>query len=203
LHAAVGEIARRSAEAPAGAFIAVLAYAAAGALFIPVTLLATATLAVWPGVAVAWAGGVLSATLSHAIGGRVGDRGLPWVPARIAAVLRRILTRQAFWSVVLMRLLPLGNFGALNIVAGAVRVPRRSFVLGNMVGLLPGLLGLGVVVDRLIAVQRRPSLFNIGAAIAVLAVVAAIAVIVKRRLAAPPRSGASGKSAIDVPEGAG
>ena len=128
-HAALTELTAWIAEKPAGAFIATAVYAAAGAVFIPVTLLATATLTVfgaWPGVAIAWAGGVLSATLSHAVGLRLGDRALTWLPARLEKNLRRILTRRAFWSVVLMRLLPLGNFGALNILAGAVRVPRRS-----------------------------------------------------------------------------
>jgi phospholipase D1/2 len=184
-HAALQDATARIAEAPGGALIAVAAYAVAGVLFVPVTLLATATLTVfgmWPGVAVAWAGGVLGATLSHALGRRLGTRVLRWIPARVGRAVQRLVTRRAFWSVIFMRLLPLGNFGALNLLAGAVEVPRRSFVLGNIVGLLPGLVGLGVVVDRLVAVLRRPSLFNVVAAIALLALVTVLGAILKRRL---------------------
>jgi phosphatidylserine/phosphatidylglycerophosphate/cardiolipin synthase-like enzyme/membrane protein DedA with SNARE-associated domain len=190
-HLAVKHLTRRIADAPAGPLIAVACYAAAASLFVPVTLLATATLAVfgmWPGVAVAWVGGVLSATLSHAVGARLGDRALRWLPRRLGDGLRRILTRQAFWSVVLMRLLPLGNFAALNLVAGAVKVPRRSFVWGNLAGLLPGLLGLGVVVDRLLALLRRPTVLNVGVASALLALVIGAGAILKRRLTRPPRA---------------
>ncbi|HET6151148.1 MAG TPA: VTT domain-containing protein [Polyangia bacterium] len=195
-HAAVKDVTARIAEAPAGPLIVTLAYAAAATIFVPVTVLATATLAVfglWPGVPVAWVGGVLSAMLSHAIGMRLGARAMAWLPARMGNGLRRILTRQAFWSVVLLRLLPVGNFAALNLVAGAVKVPRRSFLWGNMAGLLPGLFGLGLVVDRLIAVLQRPSVFNVAAAVVMLALLAVLGAILKRRLTAPPRGRSPGQ----------
>jgi phospholipase D1/2 len=88
--------------------------------------------------------------------------------------------------VVLMRLLPLGNFAALNLVAGAVKVPRRSFVWGNLVGLLPGLLGLGVLVDRVLALLRQPTALNVGVTIALLALLVVGGTILKRRLTGPP-----------------
>jgi phosphatidylserine/phosphatidylglycerophosphate/cardiolipin synthase-like enzyme/uncharacterized membrane protein YdjX (TVP38/TMEM64 family) len=186
LHASVLRMATLIAERPAGGLIAVIVYAVAGTLFIPVTLLATATLTVfglWPGVVVAWAGGVLSATLSHTIGAALGQRAVAWIPERVGTSLRRFLTRQAFWSVVFMRLLPLGNFGALNTVAGAIKVPRRSFILGNMVGLLPGLIGLGVIVDRFLAVLRYPSAANVVVVVALVALLGWLGAMVRRRYA--------------------
>jgi len=95
--------------------------------------------------------------------------------------LRRFVGRRAFWSVVLMRLLPVGNFGALNLLAGAFKIPRRSFVLGNAAGLLPGLLGLGVLVNRALAALRRPSALNVGLAMVVAAAVMALGVVARRR----------------------
>ncbi|MEP6653593.1 MAG: VTT domain-containing protein [Myxococcales bacterium] len=190
LHADVLRFATFIAERPAGGVIAVLVYAVSGALFVPVTLLATATLTVfglWPGVLVAWAGGVLGATLSHTIGAALGQRAVAWIPERVGTSLRRFLTRRAFWSVVFMRLLPLGNFGALNTVAGAIKVPRRSFILGNIVGLLPGLIGLGVIVDRFLAVLRHPSAANVVVVVALMALLGWLGAIVRRRYApAPP-----------------
>lgn len=152
------------AERPAGTLLVVLFYAIAGALFVPVTLLATTTLAVfgmWPGVAIAWTGSLLSATLSHTVGRRLGPRVVTWLPSRVEKSVRRFLERQSFWAVVFMRLLPLGNFGALNLAAGALGIRRRSFVLGNMAGLLPGLFGLGVVVDRTLALLYQPTTLNV------------------------------------------
>ena len=140
----------------------------------------------WPGVAIAWAGGVLSATLSHLLGGWLGPRLLRRLPDRIERSVRRFLRRQGFWSVIFIRLVPLGNFGMLNLVAGGLHVPRTSFVLGNMVGLLPGLLGLGMIVDRLRALLRNPSPINVALAGAVLLVVLGLAMLAKRRFRPEP-----------------
>ena len=173
---------------PAGAFLTFAGVALASFVFVPITLLATATLTVfgvWPGVPIAWMGAVLGATLSHAVGARWGRRVIAWIPARLAATLRRSLGRRAFWSVVLMRLLPVGNFGALNVLAGAFKIPRRSFILGNAVGLLPGMLGLGVLVNRAIAALRQPSLANMVTMAAVAAAVTTLAIVARRRFGAP------------------
>jgi phospholipase D1/2 len=184
LYRLVTSVVHAAAAQPAGALLAVPFYVVAAVLCIPVTLLATATVAafgLWPGVPVAWAGGVLGAMLSHLVGGLLGPRLLRWLPERIELSVRRFLRRRGFWSVIFIRLVPLGNFGMLNLVAGALSVPRSSFMLGNMVGLLPGLLGLGFVIDRLGALLREPSPTNVILALAALAAVAGLAVLAKRR----------------------
>jgi phospholipase D1/2 len=176
------------AAQPAGAPGAVLAIALAAMVFIPITLLATTVLTVfppWPGIAIVWTGAVLSALGSHLVGSRLGPRAVAWLPQRWFAGVRRFLGRRAFWSIVLIRLLPVGNFGALNLFAGAMGVPRRAFLLGNMVGLLPGLVGLGLFVNRAIAALRHPNLPNIGIAAAIIGIGIAMGVVLKRWLRRP------------------
>jgi phospholipase D1/2 len=178
-------LASRLAQERAGPLLAVGAIALASALFVPITLLGTTTLAVfgaWPGVPVAWLGAVLGATLSHAVGLRLGTRVMRWLPGGVESNVRRLLRERAFWTVVFMRLLPVGNFGALNLLAGAFKIPRRSFVLGNIVGMAPGLLGLGVFVDRAREALRHPSALNVAVALAVAVLTTVLTVILKRRL---------------------
>jgi uncharacterized membrane protein YdjX (TVP38/TMEM64 family) len=185
--AAAVDIANWLAARPAGPLLAVVVVAVASCLFVPITVLATATLTVfgvWPGVPVAWIGAVLGATLSHAIGEHWDQRVTGWFPLRFAATLRRFLGRSAFWSVVLMRVLPVGNFGVLNLLAGGFKIPRRSFVLGNAVGLLPGMLGLGVLVNRALAALRHPDPINIGVALAVVVAATGLGILAKRRFGA-------------------
>ena len=173
------------AAKPAGPFLAVGTIAIAGALFVPITLLGTTTLAVfgaWPGVPVAWLGAVLAATFSHAVGMRWGTGVMRWLPGKVEGNLRRLLRERAFWTVVFMRLLPVGNFGALNLLAGAFKIPRRSFVLGNIVGMAPGLLGLGVFVDRARAALRHPSPLNVTIALVVAVLTTVLTMVLKRRL---------------------
>ena len=47
-----------------------------------------------------------------------------------------------------MRLVPVGNFSLINIAAGAMGIPFRAYMLGNLLGLLPGLLLLTFFADR-------------------------------------------------------
>jgi uncharacterized membrane protein YdjX (TVP38/TMEM64 family) len=42
------------------------------------------------------------------------------------------------------------------MLAGALRIPVRDFALGNMVGLLPGILALTLLADRLAGVLQHP-----------------------------------------------
>jgi len=105
--------------------------------------------------------------------------------------LRRFAGRRSFWAVVLARLLPLGNFGLLNLLAGAIGMPRRAFVCGNMLGLLPGLLGLGVFADRAIHAIRNPSVLNIGVAAVVVGAGVLSGILLKRRLDRRVPSGAT------------
>jgi phosphatidylserine/phosphatidylglycerophosphate/cardiolipin synthase-like enzyme/uncharacterized membrane protein YdjX (TVP38/TMEM64 family) len=189
VHGLISGAVQSASEQRGGSLLAVLLYCVAAVVFVPFTLLATVTLAVfgmWPGVAIAWAGGVLSATLSHRLGGLFGPRLLRWLPARVELSVRRFMRRQGFWSVIFIRLVPLGNFGALNLAAGVLHVPLTAFVLGNMVGLFPGLLGLGIIFDRLRVLLRDPSPTNVALAGAVLLVVAGVAVLAKRRFRPEP-----------------
>lgn len=184
LHGWLTDAALGIANNPARGLVVVVCYMLATVVFVPITLLATTTLAVfglWPGAAMAWVASVLGATLSHAIGRRLGPRVMAWLPERIESSVRRFLKRQAFWAVIFMRLVPIGNFGALNLVAGALKVPRRSFILGNMVGLLPGLCGLGVVVGRVVSLLRHPSFTNLLVTSGVVGGVTILAMLVKRR----------------------
>ncbi|HEX2657549.1 MAG TPA: VTT domain-containing protein [Polyangia bacterium] len=185
------EVANELASRPAGPVLAFIAVAVASSLFVPITLLVTATLTVfglWPGVPVAWTGAVVGATLSHAIGGRWGQRVPAMFPARFSATVRRFLGKSPFWSVVLMRVLPVGNFGVLNLLAGAFKIPRRSFVFGNALGLLPGMLGLGVLVNRALAALRHPDPFNISVAVVVVLLLAGLGVLAKRRFGGPGKA---------------
>jgi phospholipase D1/2 len=199
LRGAVDAVLLGIARRPAGTLFAVSFYAIAGALFVPVTLLATTTLAVfgmWPGVAIAWMGSLAGAALSHDVGRRIGPRLLAWLPSRIEKSMRSFLERQSFWAVVFMRLVPLGNFGALNLAAGAIGTPRRAFVLGNMVGLLPGLFGLGVIVNRTMALLYRPTLLNLAVFIALAGAVIGATLWMRRRYKPPVRMKKSAARAV-------
>jgi len=60
-----------------------------------------------------------------------------------------------------------GSFSLINLLAGALEVRFRSYFLGNLLGILPGILGLTLFADRLGNTLAQPDLKN-GAVLALL-----------------------------------
>lgn len=120
------------------AFVAV--YALATVLLLPgapLTIAAGLLFGPIVGVACAWAGASLGASGAYGIA-RAG-RGAPhaWLHRRFARATRFVEER-SLGSVLLLRLVPLVPFNALNYGLGFAGVPPRAYVLGTMIGILPG-----------------------------------------------------------------
>jgi uncharacterized membrane protein YdjX (TVP38/TMEM64 family) len=74
--------------------------------------------------------------------------------------LQRQLVARGVLAVFTVRLLPVGNFTLINVAAGALRIRFRDFMLGNLLGLLPGVLGLSFFADRLGQAVQNPGATN-------------------------------------------
>jgi uncharacterized membrane protein YdjX (TVP38/TMEM64 family) len=85
-------------------------------------------------------------------------------------------------AVATLRLLPVAPFSVVNIVSGAFKVPPRDYLVGSLLGLVPG-----IVVTNLFARQFESAIRNPGIGtfliLAALIVVSVIGTIwLKRRL---------------------
>lgn len=92
------------------------------------------------GTAVVWVGANLGATLAFVFG-RTLARG--WVAARVEgnprfAAIDRAVGREGLKIVLHARLSPIFPFNLLNYVFGLTQVSLRDYVLGSLVGMLPG-----------------------------------------------------------------
>ena len=83
--------------------------------------------------------------------------------------LRTQLSGRGFRAVAAARLLPLGHFTVVNLLAGGIRVPLGTFVLANVVGLLPGIMLLSFFADRLWQLVRAPNLVDLALVITIAA----------------------------------
>ncbi|MFL6714916.1 MAG: VTT domain-containing protein [Burkholderiaceae bacterium] len=164
--------AARALEAmPFTPLIAVAAFALAGALMVPVTLLIAVTGIVFGpayGALYAIAGSTLSAALSYGLGWWAGrDTVRRLLGARVHRLSRRI-ARRGILAVTVVRVLPVAPFVVVNVVAGASHIRLRDFLIGTVLGMAPGIVLTVTFVHQLAEAVRRPSL----GAVAVLAVVA-------------------------------
>jgi uncharacterized membrane protein YdjX (TVP38/TMEM64 family) len=75
--------------------------------------------------------------------------------------------------VITVRIVPIAPFVIINLVAGASHIRFRDYLLGTALGMAPGIAGITLFADGLVAAVRDPS----PTTLAVLAVIAlAIAV---------------------------
>jgi phosphatidylserine/phosphatidylglycerophosphate/cardiolipin synthase-like enzyme/uncharacterized membrane protein YdjX (TVP38/TMEM64 family) len=181
---------RALASHPAAPLLVFAGYLAGALVFFPITLLLGATALVFPApVAVVYClgGALTSAATTYGIGRLIGHFRPRWLAGPRAVRVRDQLRRRGTLAIVAARLLPVGNFSLINIIAGALAIPFGKYMLGNAIGLLPGVLALNLFADRLGAALRNPQARNF--ALLALLVVAIWVVMwsLRRRMARPKR----------------
>ena len=141
----LAELGHVVASSPAAPGLVIAAFVAGGLVLFPITpLLAATALLFAPTRALAFglAGALSSAVLLYVIGRRVGRARPEWLEGPRVAPVRARLQRRGVLALTALRLVPVGNFSVSNMVAGAIAIPFRDYLLGNTLGLLPTLLVL-------------------------------------------------------------
>jgi phospholipase D1/2 len=142
----------RELRASRFAFAYVLgAFVLASLVFIPISLLQVGTvLALGPleGAPCAYVGTLVSAGLGYGIGHLLGQDALERIAGQRLRRVYALLQGRAFHATVVARLMPIGNFNVINLIAGSLAIPFRWFVLGNAVGILPGLTLIALFVEQ-------------------------------------------------------
>lgn len=161
------------------------AYVAASLSAVPLVLLVVATAVLFGPLAAlgyALAGGFVGGALGFALGRALGrDVVRDLAGARVNALSRR-LARRGLLAVIAVRIVPVAPFTIVNLVAGASHIRLRDFLLGTVLGMVPGTLAVAVFSDRLVAALHAPSPATLATLAGVVAVVAAGAVLVRRWL---------------------
>jgi phospholipase D1/2 len=147
--AELGHVVASSPTAPA---LVIAVYVAAGLVLFPVTLLLAATALAfepWHALGLGLAGALASACVGYAVGRLVARRRPRWIEGPRFAPFRARLQRRGVLTMAVSRLVPVGSFTLANVVAGAIGIPFRDYLLGNGLGLLPGLIALTLLSHEL------------------------------------------------------
>jgi phospholipase D1/2 len=174
--ATIGAWLERVSETPIGMLWVALLFAVATALGMPVTVaIGAAALALgpWRGFCVSLAGSAGASAAGFWLGRRLGYERTTEMGSKAIGRLRRVFKNRGVLTVTVVRVLPIAPFTLVNAVAGASGVRVRDFVLGTLIGMVPGMLGMSLLIDRLLAALRHPSAVTV---ILLLAVTAALVV---------------------------
>ncbi len=164
---------------PWAILIVVLVFVLAGAIVFPLNILILTTAAVfgpWLGILYGGAGTVCSGLVMFLIGSRLGREALYRMLGERWRHGLEGVRKRGLLAVVTLRLLPIAPFTLVNLAAGASGIRFVDFLVGTLIGMLPGLVLLSVMGDRIIRVLAEPSAWDI--AILVLCVAALIGLAV-------------------------
>ncbi len=143
---------------------AIAAFVVGGLVVFPVLVLIAATAAAlgpWLGFATAMAGVTLSAFILFAIGRLLGRERLQHLLGRRAARIQQRVVGKGVLAVVVIRMIPIAPFSLVNVVAGASTLPLRDFLVGTVLGMMPGILAMAVLGAQIADLARNASWSNL------------------------------------------
>lgn len=148
----IASLARSLRESPWAPAYIVVAFSLGSMLFFPITALQTATVLVFDPLqafAYGYVGTMFAAMMTYWVGRLLGSEVLAYVRGPKIARFQQLLRTKAVRASIAARLLPVGNFTLINMLTGSMHVPFGSYVLGNLVGIVPGLVLLTLFADQL------------------------------------------------------
>jgi len=162
-----------------------ISYVVAGLLMVPVTLLIAVTGIVFGplrGSLFAIGGVLLSAAVAYGLGHWLGrDTVQRLLGARINRLSRRIAKR-GILAIVVVRMLPVAPFTVVNIVAGASHIRLADYLIGTVLGMLPGIVLTVTFVHHLAEAVRNPSFGTVAVLAAVATLIIGVAMGLQRLL---------------------
>jgi phospholipase D1/2 len=143
--------------------VVVAAYTPASFVMFPrwiITMTAVIAFGPWEGFVYGMSGLVLAALVSYFPGRLVANDTVSRLAGPRMKRVANIVKRRGLLAVSIVRLVPIAPFPVVNIVLGALRIRVRHFVLGTMLGMLPGMLAATVLSDQLAAALEDPTSVN-------------------------------------------
>jgi uncharacterized membrane protein YdjX (TVP38/TMEM64 family) len=157
---------RTSAWAPV---IVIAAFILGGLIMFPLTLLITATAIVfdpWMAIALSLTGSLANAMTLYAIGHRIMRETMMHAFGKYVEKLRSALDRSGIIAVATIRMVPIAPFTLVNLAAGSIDVRFRDYVIGTLLGILPGTIALTAFGHQLREIMEHPTLSNVGLLVA-------------------------------------
>ncbi|NNJ96735.1 MAG: TVP38/TMEM64 family protein [Gammaproteobacteria bacterium] len=149
-------------------------YVIGGLVAVPVTLMIVATVAVfgpWTGAVYALVGAEMAALAAFGVGHAIGRDIVSRIAGSRVNRLSRKLSERGVLTITTLRVVPVAPFTVINIIAGISDIRLRDFAIGSFIGMLPGVMAISLLADRIIASLKNPSTTSIIVLVAVIALV--------------------------------
>lgn len=156
-----------------------------GLLLVPVTIMIIVSVITFgpvTGFLYALSGSVISGLVGYGMGRTIGKNAVRELAGRRINEISRQLARRGTLTMVVVRIVPVAPFTIVNIVAGASHIRFKDFLLGTLFGMIPGILGVTILTDRVDATLKSPDWQTILTLIVASIVVLTVGYILSKRL---------------------
>jgi phospholipase D1/2 len=163
-------------QSPARHFYLLGAYVIGSILLVPITAMILVTAIIFGpvmGSLYSIVGSLVGAAVTYAIGRFLGQDFVRKIAGAKWQRLEQKIGQSGIVAVATLRLLPIAPFTVVNIISGAFKVPLRDYILGSLLGLLPGILITNLFAHQFTSAIRNPGI----GAVLVLAVLIIITIV--------------------------
>jgi phospholipase D1/2 len=172
-------------ENPMALPIVILIYVVGGIVMFPVLLLIFMTVFTFEplaGILYSLAGCLSSAIAGYGAGNVIGFDLVRRLARGHLNQLSRRLARHGLDAIIFFRLVPILPFTVVNLIAGASRLRLRDYILGTVIGMVPGILFITLFQTSLARAISNPQLLHFFILITITAIIIAATHILKKWL---------------------
>ena len=144
--------------------IVVAAYTPASYTMFPrwfITMISVIAFGPWRGFVYGMCGMIVAAIVSYMPGRLVRRDTVRRLAGPRLNRMSAALYHRGALAVAIVRLLPIAPFVVVNLVMGAMRIRLRDFVLGSLVGIVPGMLAATVLSEQISRLLVAPAEINV------------------------------------------
>ncbi len=182
----VVEWARAAGKARWAPLVVIAIYTPAVFLMFPrplLTLFSVIAFGQWWGFGISLAGIMVSALATYFVGRSLPEKTVHRIAGRKLEATTKAIRRRGLMSVFAVSIAPVAPFPVVGMVAGAVHIRLWHYVVGTGLGMMPGTIATTVFAKQIEAALEDPSRINYWVVAAVLIVLIALVVFVRRWLA--------------------
>nr|WP_299245961.1 TVP38/TMEM64 family protein [uncultured Halomonas sp.] len=139
-------------DSPLAVLVVTGVYVLASLVMFPLSILVAVTgllFGPWWGFGYSLAGSLATSVVTFWLGHRLGRDALLRYGGQRLNKVARLLAGRGVRTMTLINLLPLAPFTLTNMLAGAFHLKFRDYMLGSLIGIIPGLIGVSLLGSQL------------------------------------------------------
>jgi phospholipase D1/2 len=168
---------------PWGPGLLVTGFVLGSLIAVPVTLLILVSALIYGpalGALYAMAGSIVAAVATYGLGFYLGRPVVERLSGGSIGRLSERLAQRGILTVIAVRIVPVAPFAVINLFAGASHIGLRDYLIGTLLGMIPGIAAMAVFAEGILALLRDADLKHFLVALLALVFIVGLILLARR-----------------------